>query len=119
MNRTDDTVAVKAVIENYIKGTADSDPALLKSVFHETAVMSGYLGPDMLLGGPEPFFEAVSQNKVGPDYTAEITEISVTGRSAKATLVEDNLYDMSFVNSFHLLKVDETWTITSKLFHHD
>ncbi|MEJ8572473.1 nuclear transport factor 2 family protein [Microbaculum marinum] len=119
MNRTDETAAVRAVVSDYIRGTAESDPALLRSVFHEAAVMSGYLGPDLLLGGPEPFFEAVGARKVGPDYSAEITEISVLGRTATATVVEDNLYDLSFVNAFHLLKVDGAWTITSKLFHHD
>ncbi len=119
MNRTNETVAVKSVVSDYIKGTADSDPARLRSVFHSSAVMAGYLGPDLLLGGPEPFFEAVAARKVGPEYTAEITEISVLGQTATATVVEDNLYGLSFVNTFHLLKVDGAWAITSKLFHHD
>lgn len=119
MNRTDDVSAVRAIVSDYIKGTAQSDPVLLRSVFHKSAVMSGYLGPDVLLGSPEPFFEAVAQRPVGSDYVGEITEISVVGRTATATVVEDNLYDLSFVNTFHLLKVDGAWIITSKLFHHD
>ena len=119
MNRTDDTLAAKAVIADYIKGTRMSDPELLKSVFHENAVMAGYLGPELLLGSPQPFFDAIAANKVGADYQGEITCISVTGRTATATVVEDNLYDMSFVNQFHLLDVDGKWTITAKLFHHD
>jgi len=119
MNRTDDTNAVKAVIANYIKGTANSDPDLLRSVFHKNAVMSGYLGLDMLLGNPEPFFQTIAQKKVGPDYEGEIVQISVTGRTAMASVVEDNLYDLSFVNTFHLLNLDGVWKITSKLFHHD
>ena len=73
MNRTDDTLAAKAVIADYIKGTKLSDPELLKSVFHENAVMAGHLGPDLLLGGPQPFFDAIAANKVGPNYLGEIT----------------------------------------------
>ncbi len=119
MKRTDDIAAVKAVVGNYIKGTATSDPALLQSLFHESAVMSGYLGPELLLGGPRPFFDAIAKNEVGPDYSGEITELSITGRTATATLVEDNLYGLSFVNAFHLLKIEGRWTITAKLFHHD
>lgn len=119
MDRTDETRAVKEVIGTYIKGTENSDPDLLRSVFHESAVMSGYLGPDMLVGSPEPFYQAIAERKVGPEYKGEITEISVLGRTATVTVVEDNLYDLSFVNTFHLLKVDGAWTITSKLFHHD
>lgn len=119
MNRTNDALAVKKVVGDYIKGTAASDPDLLRSLFHETAVMSGYLGPDLLLGGAEPFFQAIAERRVGPEYVGVITAISVNGRTATATVVEDRLYDLSFTNSFHLLKVDDEWLITAKLFHHD
>lgn len=50
---------------------------------------------------------------------AEIAAVEVTGRTAVARLVEENLYGMSFVNDFYLLKLDEAWVTTAKLFHHD
>lgn len=119
MKRVDDIQAVKALVRSYIEGTKASDPDLLRSLFHDSAIMSGYLGDDLLVGSPEPFFQAISERKVQPNYTADITEIAVTGRTATATVVEDNIYDLSFVSTFHLINIDGGWTITSKLFHHD
>ena len=120
MNRTNDIQAVSKVIRAYVSGTADRDVAALRALFHETAVMSGYLGPNLLLGAPEPFFAHVAETPhEGDSYAAEIVHVSVVGRTATVRLVEDNLYGLSFVNDFHLLQIDGSWTIMSKLFHHD
>jgi len=119
MNRTDDVIAVEAIVKDYIQGTADRDIDKLKSAFHENAIMAGYLGPNKLIGSPQPFYDHLTANEHGPGYVTKITGIEVTGRTAIARLVEDNLYGMSFVNDFHLLNDDGQWKIVSKLFHHD
>ena len=85
-----------------------------------SAVMSGYLGPNKLIGSPEPFYAHLEANPHPDDqYSGEIVSVSVTGRTACARLVEDNLYGLSFVNDFHLINEDGSWSIVSKLFHHD
>ncbi|MEL6347412.1 MAG: nuclear transport factor 2 family protein [Myxococcota bacterium] len=119
MNRTHKAAAVADVIRVYIKGTQERDVTVLRQVFHENAVMSGFLGPNKLVGSPEPFFAHLEANPHNGDYTAEITHLDVVGRTARAVLVEDGLYGMAFVNDFHLLFDDGRWLITSKLFHHD
>ncbi len=119
MNRTDDIIAVKAVVNEYVAGTLARDIARLKAIFHPNAVMSGYLGPNQLIGSPQPFFDHLAGNEHGEGYGAEISHVSVVGRTACARLVEENLYGMSFVNDFHLLNDNGTWVIVSKLFHHD
>ena len=81
--------------------------------------MSGYLGPNKLIGSIQPFLDHLDANEHGPGYTHELVSVSVTGRTAIARIVEDNLYGMSFVNDFHLINEDGTWLIVSKLFHHD
>lgn len=48
MNNHAETKAVKAVIENYMNGTYQADIEKLKGVFHEKAVMNGYLGIRLL-----------------------------------------------------------------------
>ncbi len=109
----------KAVVDAYVTGTHNRDTALLKTIFHENAVMSGWLGPDMLVGGPEPFYGALEANEVGADYTAEITQLDEMDQIATATLKEENLLGLSFTNLFHLIRLaDGTWRITSKLFRH-
>ncbi|MEM7378284.1 MAG: nuclear transport factor 2 family protein [Pseudomonadota bacterium] len=120
MNRTDESRAVSAVVAAYLRGTRDRDVETLKGVFHPNAVMSGYLGPNKLIGSPEPFYAHLEANPHPDDhYTGEITEVEVVGRTARARLVEDNLYGLSFINDFHLINEDGQWSIVSKLFHHD
>lgn len=118
MNHADKS-AVEAVINKYVKGTVDRNVAILKTVFDEHAVMSGYLGPDKLIGSPQPFFDHLEAHEHGPGYSSEIAHIEVTGRTATARLIENNLYGMRFVNDFHLLQDQGVWKVVSKLFHHD
>jgi len=116
---SDATSTPQAVVEAYTTGTATRDVALLKSIFHEDAVMTGYLGPDFLNGSPAPFFGALEANEVGPDYASETTGLTVTDRIAHATTEEQNLLGLNFTNHFHMAQLDDgTWRITSKLFRH-
>jgi ketosteroid isomerase-like protein len=114
------TQTPKAVVEAYVDGTRNRDISLLEQIFHEDAVMTGWLGGDLLHGGPEPFYGALEANEISPDYASEIVEIVETGQIAVATLAEQNLLGLSFTNHFHLAQQDDgTWRITSKLFRHD
>lgn len=119
MSRTRDAADVAAVLRAYEDGTRRRDEAALRAVFHDGAVMSGRLGPDLLVGGIEPSLAALAGGEVGRDYAAEITAIEVSGDVARARTVEDGLLGLSFVNDFHLIRGEEGWRIVSKLFHHD
>lgn len=119
MNRTAEATAVAAIMDAYIDGTRTRNTLKLKAIFHETAVMCGYLGDDLLAGTPEPFYEAIENNEIAPNYAARIVHIDVIGDTARARIIEDNLLGMSFVNDFHLVNGLEGWMIVSKLFHHD
>lgn len=119
MNRTADATAVAAIMEAYIDGTKSRNTLKLKAIFHESAVMCGYLGDDLLTGTPEPFYEAIENNEIAPNYSARVVHIDVTGDTACARIIEDNLLGMSFVNDFHLVNGLDGWLIVSKLFHHD
>lgn len=119
MNRTTDVNAVAAIMDTYVTGTRTRDVGLLKTIFADGAVMTGYLGVNLLSGGPEPFYQALEANDVGSDYAAQVVHVEVTGATACGRIIEDNLLGMSFVNDFHLVKGPEGWKIVSKLFHHD
>lgn len=116
---TDATASPDAVINAYTTGTATRDIALLKSIFHEDAVMTGYLGSDFLNGSPEPFYQALEANEVASDYSSYTSDLTVTGKIACATTKEQNLLGLDFTNHFHLAQLEDgTWRITSKLFRH-
>ena len=112
------TESPEAAIDAYVEGTRTRDVALLQAVFHEGAVMTGWLGPDLLNGGPKPFYGALEANEVGDDYAAQ-TSVVVADRTATATVEEQNLLGLDFTNHFHLIQLDDgSWRIVSKLFRH-
>ncbi len=116
---SDHTASPRAVVDAYVTGTRTRDIALLKTIFHGDAVMTGWLGPDLLVGGPEPFYGALEANEVGPDYTAEVFAVEEDGSIATAELRETNLLGLAFVNHFQLVRLgDGTWRIAAKLFRH-
>ncbi|MEM8692011.1 MAG: nuclear transport factor 2 family protein [Pseudomonadota bacterium] len=109
----------EAVVEAYALGTRTRDISLLKSIFHDDAVMTGWLGPDFLCGGPQPFLGALEANEVGDNYTSETVDVRVFDKIASAETRETNLLGLSFTNHFHMAQLsDGTWRITSKLFKH-
>ena len=115
-----DYASVRTVIDNYIKGSYTADTDLLKRCFHPNALMSGYYRGDLDIGSPQPFFDQLeselSSKSSREDYKAEVTFIHIAGCMASAGLVEDNLLGTSYVNHFHLLKIDNQWRIISKIY---
>ena len=119
--RTQDTLEVTRVLNDYIKGTREGDGDILRRVFHPEAMVAGWFGNDLLIRGPEGFIARAEGTDSGADYAACVASVSVFGNSATATVIEDGLWvGWSFVNRFHLIR-DETgrWIITAKLFHRD
>ncbi len=114
---------VRGVVEQYVKGCQVGDVELLQSVFHADAQMVGFLGGNLLYGGAEPFYEAVSNNPSpqdsGADYQTEISDVVVAATVATATLKETGFMGMNFTNYFHFLLTDEGWKIVSKVFSHE
>lgn len=112
---------VDEVIEAYIKGTYTADTALLQEVFHPAAIMTGYLGEDLLSGTPQPFIEDIgsqaSMESLGHPYQAEVTAKTVTGKIAEVTVKETGFRgEASLEDHFHLFNDGSRWFIISKLF---
>ncbi len=121
MNNHEEVKQIKKLIETYAAGTYEADTDKLKSVFHEKAVMNGYLGENILLGDPKPFIEDIGQNpsmkSQGAKYNAEIEYMNVEENIATVIVSETAFRgDGAMVNHFHLIKTDGSWKIISKLF---
>ncbi len=116
---SDSTKSPNAVIMAYALATQTRNIALLKEIFHEDAVMTGWLGPDFLHGSPEPFYAALEANEVSDTYASRTVRIEESGRVAIAETHEIDLFGMSFQNDFHMVQVEDgRWQLTSKLFSH-
>lgn len=122
MEYESDERSVRAAIQLYIDGAREGDVAKVRSAFHPQARMSGYLQGELLVGGPEPFYDAVQNapapSKSGEPYRAEISRIDVAGPAASLVLEEGPYLGMQFTTYFHLLKVDGRWQIVAKTFMH-
>ncbi len=113
--------SVRKIVQQYIDGTYQGDVKALRDCFHPKAVMNGYLGDRLLLGGPEPFFENMenspSMAENGAPYQGRITSLDVVGNVANVTIKETGFAGtMAFTDYFHLLKVEGEWKIISKTF---
>ena len=113
--------SVRRVVQQYIDGTYQGDPKVLRNCFHPKAVMNGYLQDQLFLGNPEPFFENIENNQsmveAGAPYNGEITFVDVVGNIACATIKETGYAgSMAFTDYFHLIKEKDEWKIISKIF---
>ncbi|MDR2156717.1 MAG: nuclear transport factor 2 family protein [Clostridiales Family XIII bacterium] len=121
MNNHVETAAVMKVIQAYKDGTYCGEADTLKGVFHDRAVMNGFLGPDILIGDPAPFIEDIgatpSMRDNGDPYRAEVESIRIEGNVASVILSETGFRGAGvLVDFFHLIKEDGAWKIVSKLF---
>lgn len=112
---------VVEVLNRYMEGTYTADIPMLKSAFHKEARMVGYLGDQLLIGTPEPFFEDMgsqpSMKEQGHKYQAKVCDVEVSGNVARATICETGFRgSASLVNHFHLLCENGEWKIVSKTF---
>lgn len=119
---TTDFRDVREAAARYIDATYRGDVEALRACFHQSAVMSGYLGEELLTGSAERFFQDVasapSMESTGAPYVAEITSVEVVGNAASVRIDETGFFgQLAFSNWFHLIRgEDGEWLIVSKLF---
>jgi hypothetical protein len=117
-----DDLEVREAAARYVDATYRGDVDALRACFHESAVMSGYLGEELLTGGPERFFQDIastpSMESTGVPYVTETTSVEVVGNAASVRVDETGFFGrFAFSNWFHLIKgEDGAWLIVSKLF---
>jgi len=121
-NVDEEARAVRAAADRYVDAVYRADVEALEGCFHPGAAMSGYLGNELLTGGPRRFFEDLasrpSMASTGAPYVAEIRDVEVVGDAASVRIDETGFFgSLSFSNWFHMIKgEDGAWLIVSKLF---
>lgn len=113
-----DQTAVRAVVEEYVAASVARDVARLKAIFHPQALMSGYLQDQKMVGSLQPLYDFLQQQQADTSgkHRWEIPVLEVIGSIADVTLIEKNFFGMNFTTYFHLMKLDGSWKIVSKLF---
>lgn len=109
-----DDAKIRQVISLYSEGMQTADADRLRKAFHPRAVLSGYLGDEVMAEPIETLFAWVASNPAPDGYSSSVLEITITNRVATATVRESDAHGDS-IDHFHLLKVDDEWLIVSKL----
>ncbi len=109
-----------AVAQAYIAATYEGNVSALRKLFHPSAVMNGYLDGQLVIGGPEPFFDQMasmpSLKTSGASYEANISAVEEAGNVGTVTIVETGFGPKSFTNYLSLIKENDEWQIISKTF---
>ncbi len=109
--------AIEAVIGKYIEGGRAADSSIMKPVFHENAQMSGPAEDGAFSGPIQALYDYVDSNGPAPDLELHIVNITVSDeRAASVVLHADHWHGKNFTDHFHLLKIDGTWKILSKIY---
>ena len=116
-----DQDAIQVCVAKYDQSLCTSDPEGVRSVFHPSARITGYLPDGLHEMTVEDFAGFVQSQQPSPaesaaDSMLEILSVEVAGHTAAVRLRESYL-GMIFLDTFGMLQVDGQWVIYNKLFH--
>ncbi len=109
--------AVEEVVGKYIEGGRAADSSIMKPAFHENAQMSGPAEEGAFSGPIQALYDYVDSNGPATDLDMRIVSITISDeRAASVVLQADHWNGKNFMDHFHLLKIDGTWKILSKIY---
>ncbi len=112
----DDSHQIAAVMQTYIEGGQTGSIDTLRPIFHELAIICGYVGPDLFAGPIEMFYDWHADNGPAAELAAGDIRIDVEGSAASVRVELDNWTGHRFTDFFTLVKIDGQWQIMSKVF---
>jgi hypothetical protein len=109
--------AIVEVLSKYLEGNATASSAAMKPAFHEKATIFGVSGRDVF--GPEiqKLYDLVDTLPQSPNARTAIARIDIAGTAASARVDSNDVAGDSFTDFFNLLKIDDRWTIVSKIYY--
>ena len=115
--KTNQIEGIEVVLQHYINGGKTGRGDDMRAAFHEDAIVFGYVGEDLFAGPIELLFSWIDDNDPSPDLNYEIHSTDIEGNAAIIRLEADNWHGHRFTDMFTLLRINEEWKITSKVFH--
>ena len=112
-----DIETVSSVIQIYVEGGRKGSASIMKRAFHKNATIHGHTDGGLLAGPIQLMFDWVTENPPAPDLEAKIVNIDLANTVATARVELTNWLGTRYTDQFTLLKENDTWTITSKVFH--
>ena len=111
--------AILEVLNKYNEGGAKADSSIMKPAFSDKATIFGVDENGTLVGGPiQGLFDIIDNDfKPSPNAAGAVVRIDIVGTAASARIDTDDISGFRFTDFFNLLKVDNKWTIVSKIYH--
>ena len=112
---------IRETIQSYFDSMFESSADMVRTAFHPSARITGYLedGLHELTVADFAGFVASQQpspREKGESPRLEILSIDIAGSTASARIRDDYL-GLAFLDFLSLIKIDGRWSIYNKLFH--
>ena len=112
-----DIESISSVIESYVEGGRKGDASIMKSAFHKNATINGRVNGNLFGGQIQIMCNWVKDNPPATKLKAEIVNIDLANTVATARVELSDWNGARYTDQFTLLKENDAWSITSKVFH--
>ena len=103
-------------IGQYIQGAIEGKSTVMRQSFHASAQIHGYLNGDLLADPIQTLYDYVEQHPPAVNLRYVIRSIDWEGNAASASVEIKNWHEHTYTDFFTLLKIDNQWKITGKIF---
>ena len=116
-------VEVTAVVKNYFEGLYRSDSAILRRVFHPSALYACASDGTLLTLRMDEYFPVIDKRPSpasrNDPRTDRIISVEFAGSVTALARVECSILPKHFVDLLTLIRLDGRWQIISKVFHYE
>ena len=108
---------ISSVIQTYVEGGRKGDAEIMEKAFRINATIHGYIGGDLFAGPIQLLYDWVTTNPPANELKAKIVKIDLENTIATARVELTGWLGNRFTDQFTMLKENDEWIITSKVFH--
>ena len=103
-------------IEQYARGAIEGNSTFMKQGFHPSAQIHGYLDGSLLADPIQVLYDYVDSHPPASSLEYVISSVNCEGNAALARVEIENWHNHTYTDLFTLLKIEEQWKITGKIF---
>jgi len=112
-----DVEDISSVIQIYVEGGRKGNATIMKRAFRENATIHGHTEGGLLAGPIQLLYDYITENPPASKLEAKIVNIDLANTIATARVELTDWLGTRYTDQFTLLKENDTWIITSKVFH--
>ena len=103
-------------IERYVQGAIEGKSSTMRTGFHPSAQIYGYLDGELLADPIQVLYDYVDQHPPASTLEYAIRSIDVHDGAASARVEISGWHEHTYTDFFTLLKIEGQWKIANKIF---